>query len=174
MVNNFNSTRTNEKQKLKINLSYRRSSSLKDTLMFRKSQLLFGVFACHSGCILCEHYLHKDTHLTLKTGITLRPNARFDCMSRNVIYIIVCAGCLEFYIGETGDCLCNRFSTHRAQSKEDSPIQPVKADPHLRTCGKGRYKVFPFMKPKHKSTVYRRELEDRWIKKLKPKLNALE
>ncbi len=163
MTNSFNSTRSSDKEKLKIDCSFRKSPSLKDMLMFRKSPSSFGVFGCLSGCILCKHYLHKDSYLTLKTGISIRPNARFDCMSRNVIYIIVCAGCREFYVGETGDCLSNRFTTHRQQSKIDAQIQPVKADRHLRTCGLGNYNVFPFMKAKDSTTIYRRQLEERWI-----------
>jgi len=173
ILNTFNNTRDSESEKLKINISFRGSPSLKHMLMFRKSPDQNGVHACIAGCILCREYLHTGQYLTLKTGITLIANAHFDCMSRNLIYIIVCSGCLEFYVGETGDCLKNRFAVHRQQGREDAIIAPVKADQHLRTCGKDKYAVFPFRKPKHNSMIYRRQLEDEWIAKLKPKLNAL-
>jgi len=170
----FNNTRENDNQKLDIRISFRKSPSLKDLLMFRRSPHDVGVFKCKSGCILCDNHLYTGTFLTLKTGITVRATAIFDCMSRNLLYIIVCGGCKEFYVGETGDLLRNRFNVHRQQSQADAVIRPVAADQHLRRCGKNEYLVFPFFKPKYNSRIYRRIQEDKWIQFLQPKLNALQ
>ena len=173
-VDLFNNTRTDESQKLNIKFSFRKSPSLKDLLMFRKQPHSNKVIKCSSQCTLCTNNLHSGNELKLNSGFTLHPNADFDCMSRNLEYIMVCGGCKEYYIGETGDTLRNRMTVHRQQSAEHCSFVPVKADQHFRTCGKGNYKVFPFYKPRYNTTIYRRVQEERWQRILKPKLNNLQ
>ena len=141
--------------------------------MFKKLPGSRGVFKCQNNCTLCSKNIFPGEFLTLKNGINLIPNARFECTSRNLVYVIVCRGCNEFYIGETGDMLKNRFTVHRQHMSLDYNDAPVKADPHLRTCGKGNYYVFPFFRPGRSNSSYRRAQESRWIKKLNPSLNRL-
>ena len=169
----FNSTQP-ENKKIKVKSSFRRSPTLKDTLMFKKSGDENSVNKCLTGCILCGKYLHTGRNLKLKDGQTLTANARFDCLSRNLLYAGLCLGCLEFYLGETGDQINSRFTVHRFQGKAPAHLQPVKADLHFNTCGKGNYKVFPFKRLKKNCTIYRRTVENHYIKRLKPKLNALQ
>ena len=172
-VDDFNVSRSNDAEKLHIEYSFRKNPSLKQLLMFRKLPGTKQVYKCSVGCMLCNDYLFTGDELVLKNGIKIRPNSRFECTSRNVIYIIVCLGCLEFYVGETGDMICIRFNVHRNQSKLEWDDAPIKVDPHLRICGKGKYLVFPFYRPQRNSPIYRRCQEDRWIRLLKPKLNFL-
>ena len=122
--------------------SFRKNPSLRQSLMFKKLPGSRGVFKCQNNCTLCSKNIFPGEFLTLKNGINLIPNARFECTSRNLVYVIVCRGCNEFYIGETGDMLKNRFTVHRQHMSLDYNDAPVKADPHLRTCGKGNYYVF--------------------------------
>ena len=69
--------------------------------------------------------------------------------------------------------MSSRFAVHRQQSRVAAALKPVKADPHFRICGKEKYAVFPFKRLKKKyCTIYRRTVEDHYIKKLKPKLNG--
>ena len=168
----FNVTQPQSK-KIKVRSSYRRSPSLKDTLMFKKSRDGNSVNKCLTGCLLCGKYLHTGSTLRLKNGQTLTANARFDCLSRNLLYAGLCLGCKEFYLGETGDQTNSRFTVHRQQGKPTAPIHPVKADLHFNSCGKGKYKVFPFKRLKKNCMIYRRTVEEHYIKKLNPKLNAL-
>ena len=86
---------------------------------------------------------------------------------------MICMGCNEYYVGETGDLLKSRFTVHRQHMNLPYKDVPVKADPHVQSCGKGKYKVFPFFKPKETTTIYRTQQEKRWINILKPKLNNL-
>ena len=112
--------------------------------------------------------------MTLKDGTILPANENFDCKSRNLLYTAMCGGCNEIYIGETGDQLSTRFAVHRQQSKADAQIQAVQADQHFRVCGKDNYKVFPFYRLKRKNcTIYRRVIEEKYIGKFKPLLNAV-
>ena len=39
------------------------------------------------------------------------------CSSQNVIYKIVCRNCAGFYIGQTGNELCQRIIVHTANKK---------------------------------------------------------
>ena len=126
-----------------------------------------------TGCLLCGKYLHTGRTLQLKDGQTLTANERFDCLSRNLLYAGLCLGCMEFYLGETGDKINSRFGVHRNQGKAPAELQPVKADGHFLTCGKGNYKVFPFKRLKKNCMIYRRTVEKHFIKRLQPKLNAL-
>lgn len=162
-----------DKDIINIKYSFRKNPSLKQLLMFKKSPQNFGVFKCSDNCTLCANNLFAGPELVLKTGVIVRPNARFECITRNVLYIIVCLGCLEYYLGQTGDETRNRFTVHRQHMKLDYKDAPVKADPHIRICGKGKYLVFPFYKPKINTQIYREQQEKRWIKILKPKLNNL-
>ena len=41
-----------------------------------------------------------------------------DCTVKNVIYVLVCNGCKEFYIGQTGDKLRNRKTVHIQQVRD--------------------------------------------------------
>ena len=141
--------------------------------MFRKPPGSKGVFKCLDGCTLCNEHLYEGDEIVLKTGVHVKANSRFECTSRNVVYLIICLGCLEFYIGETGDIIRIRMTVHRQQSKLPYDEAPIKVDPHLRQCGNNKYIVFPFYRPNKNSVIYRRCQEERFIKLLKPKLNFL-
>ena len=167
-----NSTQNEQSKKINVVSSYRKGSSLKDMLMFKKN-IPTGVLGCKEGCILCTHYLHTGHSLELKNGSRLTANEHFDCLSRNLLYVAVCSGCQETYLGETGDQLSTRFAVHRQQSKLNAEIQAVKADQHFRICGGDKHKVFPFKRLKKNCTIYRRVVEDYNIKQQKPTLNGL-
>ena len=51
--------------------------------------------------------------------------------------------------------------------------EKLKAEKHLRTCGKGNFTIFPFLQLRSNDTDLRREYEDYFIKKYKTKLNSL-
>ena len=171
-VTHFNSIKQPKDKALKINSSYRRSPSLKDLLMHKKIRN-FSVSKCKKGCIFCEYIIEGES-VTLKSGFTVYTNFNFQCKSRNCVYIAICGGCNEFYIGETGDKLSSRFGTHRNQGKQDADLVPVHADHHFRVCGNNEYYVYPFLRPKRNSRVLRQSQERYWIKKLKPTLNGLD
>lgn len=149
----------------------RRSPNLRSLLMFDQNSQP-KVKHCRKGCVFCP-YLHEGCKLTLKTGVTLKTNRNFTCGSRNLVYIIVGKQCREFYIGETGDMLKNRFAVHRSQGKADATFVPVRADQHLRICDNNKYIVFPFYQPPRDDFVLRKQHEVKYIRLLKPKLNSL-
>ena len=126
---------------------------------------------CGKKCKFCK-YIHEGEFIKLKNGIIVTCNGNFDCSSRNIVYIAICSGCLEWYIGETGDPAKIRWTVHRNQGKVEPGESPVDADVHFRLCGKGKYKVFPFFRPRRDDIHLRRRYEQDFIRKFKPKLNG--
>ena len=168
-VNLLNATR-NGATPIVVRASRRKSPSLKDQLMYRP--LSFPkVRKCGKNCELCN-FLHEGDHIQLKTGLVVRTNGNFECSSRNVVYIAICKGCLEFYIGETGDILQIRWTIHRQHSKLSPKNCPCHADIHLRLCGKNRYIVFPFYRPRKNDVFLRRRYQQKFIKLFKPLFNG--
>ena len=84
LLTGFNNTRREEKNKLKINYSFRRCPSLKQLLMFRKPPGSSKVTKCKGGCTLCNNHMQTGNTLTLKTGVVLKTNANFQCLSRTM------------------------------------------------------------------------------------------
>ena len=94
------------------------------------------------------------------------------CKSSNLIYVITCAGCDEYYIGETGTQLRARVRVHK-QHINTPEYRKIKLSEHIDTCGKKSFKIFPFYKLHTDSILERREKEKMFIKLFKPKLNRL-
>ena len=138
--------------------------------MFR-SLVKKSVRKCGKNCVFCD-YIHEGNSLKLKNGKIVTTNGNFECSSRNVIYIAICSGCLEAYLGETGDKLLTRWTVHRQHSKLHPTQAPVQADVHFRICGNNKYTVFPFYRPKYNDTNLRRRYEEYFQQKFKPLLNG--
>ena len=169
ILNNLNLSLPTGKS-ISVQPSYRKSPSLKNQLMYRPL-IQAQVQKCGKNCIFCS-YIRTGSTIKLKNGMQVRTNGNFECSSRNVIYIATCAGCSESYIGETGDQLLTRWTVHRQQSKLQPSQAPVHADVHFRVCGKNRYSVFPFYRPKRNNIFLRRRFEDLFISKFNPRLNG--
>lgn len=168
-INGFNASRPDHTP-LTVKPSFRKSPSIKDQLMYRPLHKP-RVRKCGNNCIFCQ-YIHEGESMILKNGKSVTTNGNFECSSRNVIYIAVCSGCKEYYIGETGDQLLTRWSVHRQQSKLHPSRAPVQADPHFRLCGNNKYTVFPFYRPRRNDVNLRRRYEDTFVQKFKPLLNG--
>ena len=123
-------------------------------------------------CECCKHILISD-HYTFKSGYRFELKRTMTCDSADVIYVLICQGCMEEYIGETGEGntkirdLCRVYRQHI----KDKQYQMLKVEEHVRNCGKGNFKIFPFLQLNSRDTSLRKALEDKFIKKFKPKLN---
>ena len=95
-----------------------------------------------------------------------------NCTVQNVLYVLVCNGCKEFYIGQTGDKLRNRRTVHDQQIRDPSTRQ-LPLSEHLDNCAKTvpKYSIFPFYKF-HSSDVSARLSKERYFMNIfEPKLN---
>ena len=73
--------------------------------------------------------------------------AHFSWDSSNLLYIIICPTCCEEYTGKTeiGETkLRDRVRIYRQHIRQHE-YQKLKVEEHLRTCGKGTFKIFPLL-----------------------------
>jgi hypothetical protein len=70
------------------------------------------------NCSLCQH-ITESSYYTFKNK-KFYVNAPMSCNVQNVLYVITCNGCGEYYIGQTGDKLRNRRTIHAQQIRDPS------------------------------------------------------
>ena len=98
-----------------------------------------------------------------------------SCNSFNVINVLICSGCLEEYIGETGvykTSLRDRVRVYRQHIKQPAH-QKLKVEEHVRICGRRSFKIFSFLQMRSNDTNLRTAYETKFQRKFKTKLNQL-
>ena len=93
---------------------------------------------------------------------------------RDLIYVVICPPWKEKYTGETGNGDSkprDRVGIYRLHIRQPEH-EKLKAEKHLRTCGKRNFTIFPFLQLRSDEPDLRREYEDYFIKKYKNKLNS--
>ena len=80
-----------------------------------------------------------------------------SCDTRNVIYFIICLGCNELYIGETGNTLRARVRVHK-QHINTPEYRQIALSEHLDVCGHKQLHI-PFHKLTGGDNICRREKE---------------
>jgi hypothetical protein len=106
-------------------------------------------------------------------------NVKYDmtCNVQNVIYVLVCQGCNKFYIGETGDSLRNRVTTHKEQIKIAN-YRKLHVSRHIFECTRNiadgrKFKIMPFYKvANNQSATFRKLKEEMFIRLFRPDLNV--
>ena len=96
-----------------------------------------------------------------------------SCDVENVIYVITCNGCGEYYIGPTGDKLRTRRNTHVQQIRDPS-VRQIPLSGHLDPCcnSEPKFKMLLFYKMKTGTVATRLAKENHFRKCFKPMLNA--
>lgn len=120
-------------------------------------------------CLTCKHMVEKTHSITIN-NISVEFNSSMNCRSKNVIYIITCCNCQQFYVGETCNSLNLRVNLHR-QHIANSNYGQSHVSIHLRSCDRS-FSIIPIFQLTELSTYYRRKLELYFIKLLKPSLNS--
>lgn len=122
------------------------------------------------NCGLCNFLLEGQFYKS-KSGYTFKVKFPMSCDVKNVIYIIICNGCKEEYVGETNE-LRKRMTVHR-QHIRDPKVRILKVSGHIDTCSTSepKFSVFPVFKMMSDSVTNRRLKERHFIELLKPKLN---
>ena len=93
----------------------------------------------------------------------------FNFESSNLIYVVICQGSKEEHIGETGRLMKERINIYRKHIRQPQ-YQQMAVEEHLRTCGNGKFHMFPFFKIIQKINL-RKYYEDYFIDKFKPLLS---
>ena len=77
---------------------------------------------CNKPCITCPKMDHSNV-VTSNTDVSYKIPGKFNCQSRNVIYVLTCGIHSVQYVGETQQTLNVRFRLHESydQHKERKP-----------------------------------------------------
>ena len=106
------------------------------------------MFKCNRpNCSLCQHLLEQNYFDF--NGKIFYVNATMSCDVKNVLYVIRCLGCKEYYIGQTGGKLRDRRTVH-AQQIRDPATRKIPVSAHLDNCSQTdpKFIMFPFFKLK--------------------------
>ena len=136
-----------------------------------------GVKKCNRpNCGTCPYILEGSTY-HFKHGQLFTIKSELNCASKNLIYVIRCAGCQKEYIGSTGNSICQRCIVHRQQITHPQYRQ-IYLSTHIDTCAKSihpQFSICPFYKCSERvPTQTRLNKELRFIQKYKPELNRIE
>ena len=90
-----------------IQTVYRRAANMRDKLVegHIKKQLQLGMTApCNKPCISCPKMDHSNV-VTSNTDISYKIPGKFNCQSKNIIYVLTCGTHNVQYVGETQQTL---------------------------------------------------------------------
>ena len=137
-------------EKLKVIKSKQQAPNLNKILTKSEfSQKQVGVFKCPDNRYECCASLLLGISYTFKNvDKTFNLKAHFSCDSSNLFNIIICPTCGEEYTGETGvgkTKLRDRVRVYRQHIRQPE-YQKLKAEEHLRTCGKRTLKTFLYFR----------------------------
>ena len=99
------------------------------------------------SCECCSSLLLGNLNTFKNVDKTFNLKTYFSCDSYNLLYIIICPTCGEEYTGETGigkTKLRDRVRVYRQRIRQPE-YQKLKVEEHLKTCGKGTFKIFPLL-----------------------------
>ena len=149
-------------------------SKFSSSLTPERPRRTVGLFPCH-GCVYhSAGYFRTTKYFTFgrRGEFTWEYTRFFNCDSCNVIYLIQCAYCWKFYIGETGDTK-ERVCQHKSNVRHPHNSNCCKLSEHLFHCS-GLKEPFFHMYPMYyvEDQQRKRFIEKRFIARLKPPLNS--
>ena len=129
---------------------------------------------CGKNCCSCDYINETDSiEFKNKKDGPFIIKSPFNCDSSNFVYLILCSGCNEEYIGQTSRTLRERIVLYR-QHIHDETKRTSYVEKHLFKCGKGKFKIYPFLQLRSNDLTKREGHESAFIAQLKPTLNRKE
>ena len=163
-------TSTRQPKSLRNILIQSKYTSSKKPVVYKE----FGLFNCNK-CIYHETgYINHCSVFRFGKSNTFswRYSRYFDCDAKNVIYVLKCFNCWQFYIGETG-VLKSRISKHKSDVNHPDNSYCKKLMLHLRNCFQLQepyFNIYPIYYVDNQAR--RRFIEKRFIKYFQPSLNS--
>jgi hypothetical protein len=161
-------------QKKRIINSKRQPKNLKQILSPSRFDMkvdIPSVTKCNrSRCKTCPSIIEGNT-IQFINGKNFTVKQSMTCITKNVIYSIICPNCQQFYIGQTKNGLNLRMNLHRQQTNTES-LRFLKVNKHLHECSGGKFNIFPLYKVLKIDDHFRDEKELFLISILKPQLNS--
>ena len=109
-----------------IQTVYRRAPNLRDKLIRGQviKELKLGITSpCNKPCITCPKMDYSNV-VTSNTNVSYKIPGKYNCQSRNVVYVLTCGLHNIQYVGETQQTLNARFRLHESMinTKKENPV----------------------------------------------------
>ena len=163
----------------KIMRVFKQPKSLLRSLCQNNRKTINGVSRCgEPRCACCETMIVGKTIVFDVNGVSkcFTINSNLNCYSSNVIYVIRCKNCQDYYIGHTGGSFRKRLTLHRQQMfRPQYTILDVSR--HISMCAAttslhNKFEAAPIYKMSPSSTRIDRDNKEKMlISMLQPKLN---
>jgi len=165
-------------QNCRFRRTYKQPRSLLNILNKNNKSTIKGITKCMEARCTCCDTLITGKVIKLKSNTGFRDftiNHNLNCLSHNVIYILICKGCNDFYIGQTGNMFRNRLTLHRQHIAQ--PCYAIlNVSKHIASCTKNvqtKFQASPIIQLSPHSNKNDRELKEKQlIEMLHPRLNA--
>ena len=137
---------------------------------FSLSNSISGV-KIYGKSLVCWKYIKEGIEHTLKTvDKKFEIRVPFNCESKYLIYVVICSGCKEEYIGQTQTMLKEILNTYRQHIRQPE-LQQIEVEGHIRRCSGGNFKIMPSFTIREDNKILRESYETYLIEKFKPTLN---
>ena len=110
---------------------------------FSPSNSISRVKNCGKIFFCCQYIKEGIEHTSKTVDKKIEIRIPFNCESMTLIYVVICSGCKEEYIGQTQTMLKKRLNTYRQHIRKPE-LQQIDVECHIRTCGGGNFKIMPF------------------------------
>ena len=135
---------------------------------FSPSNSISVVKNCGKSFVCCIKEGIEHTFKTVDKKFEIR--ITFNCESKNLIYVVICSGCEEEYIGQTQTILKERLNTYRQHIRQPE-LQQIDVEGHIGKSGGGNFKIMPFFAIREDSKILRESYDIYFIEKFKLALN---
>ena len=138
-------------EETKIINSMRQPPNLKQQLVKSKfTNRTEGIVSKCGGkrCTTCEQMIVGSSFHFKSSNYPFKVKHNMDCNSKFILYVLMCAGGRENYIGETETKLLERMTLHRRHIR-DSKYCILRANAHIAQCTQNKeikFTDFPFFK----------------------------
>lgn len=141
----------------------------KNILQSLSQQSTYRVKKClRPRCKTCSILIERNRSITINNK-KCTFNCNMSCVTRNVIYILICNRCKKTYVGQTTLELSKRINLHR-QHINNPATSVLYVSAHMRICGYD-YSVIPIFCTHNSSTFILQHMESYFIYLLQPELN---
>ena len=96
---------------------------------------------CRKNCFSCPYLLKASFYQFKRVNKTFLLKNVFTCESSNLIYVLICQGCKDEYIGETGCLVEEQINIYRRRIRQ----RQYQVEEYLRTFGDVKIHMFPFL-----------------------------
>ena len=125
---------------------------------------------CWKNWLTCPCLLRASLHQFKRVNKTFLLKNSFNCESSNLIYVVICQGWKQKYVGETGSLEEEWIDIYRSHIRQ-SQYQQSTSEEDLCTCRDEKFHMFPFSKILQESKSLRTSCKDYFMNKFEPLLN---